>query len=123
MPPLLDVTIDSKKKPIIFKLYDYQKGGIDIVDQKIGYNSCKERARHRMIVAFSYLLHTCRENASTVLAKSRETDLKKENTFQFGWQLAMDLIRSQCQSRTTVGLQYSNQRKIEAVFRQQISAI
>ena len=37
LPVLLGVTQDNgKKKPSIIKFYDFTKGGMDIVDQKIG---------------------------------------------------------------------------------------
>lgn len=41
-PPLLGVTKDNKKtKPATYKLYDFTKGGTDIVAQRAGFYSCK----------------------------------------------------------------------------------
>lgn len=35
---LLGVTIDDKKeKPQLVKVYDFSKGGTDVMDQRIGY--------------------------------------------------------------------------------------
>ena len=34
--PILGVSQNPKKKPAIYKLYDYTKGGTDIIDQRMG---------------------------------------------------------------------------------------
>lgn len=42
MQPLMGVTKeDDKKKPAIYKLYDFTKGGTDIIDQRIGFYTCR----------------------------------------------------------------------------------
>ena len=44
MRPLLGVTSDDgKKKPAFYKLYDFTKGGMDIVDQKFGNYTVKTK--------------------------------------------------------------------------------
>ena len=59
MRPLLGVTSDDgKKKPALYKLYDFTKGGMDIVDQKFGNYTVKTKSRKWTTVAFSYLLDT-----------------------------------------------------------------
>ena len=43
--PLHGVTRDDKKKkPAIFKLYDFTKGGTDVVDQRMASYSCKAKS-------------------------------------------------------------------------------
>ena len=43
---LLGVTMDgNKSKPALIKLYDFTKGGTDIVDQKMGFYSTKTKSR------------------------------------------------------------------------------
>ncbi|XP_020896597.1 piggyBac transposable element-derived protein 3 [Exaiptasia diaphana] len=64
--PLLGVTKDDKKfKPAIFKLYDFTKGGTDIVDQRVGFYSCKSKSPRWTMIAFFFLLDTCRVNSCT----------------------------------------------------------
>ena len=36
---------DDKKEPAVYKLYDFTKGGTDIVDQKISFYNCKTKSR------------------------------------------------------------------------------
>ena len=46
MEPLLGVTKDDqKKKPALYKFYDFTKGGTDIVDQKMGSYTVKPKYR------------------------------------------------------------------------------
>ena len=56
MSPLLGVTTDENiRKPAILKLYDFTKGGTDVVEQKIGTYTVKSKSRKWTLVAFSYL--------------------------------------------------------------------
>ena len=69
LDPILGVTKDDEKqKPVLYKLYDFTKGGTDIVDQKMGTYTVKSKSRKWIMVAFSYLLDTIRVNACTILA-------------------------------------------------------
>ena len=94
--PILGVTKDDgKSKLAIIKLYDYTKGGTDIVDQKIGKYSVKPKASKWTVCAFSYILDITRVNVVTL---SRLNDSKSPKAhrnkffFLFGWNLAMQLI-------------------------------
>ena len=42
-PPLLGVTNYDKKKPGIYKFYDYTKGGTDAMDYRLGINTVKTK--------------------------------------------------------------------------------
>ena len=45
MQPILEVTQDDgKKKPALIELHDFTKGGIDVVDQKMGNYSVKPKS-------------------------------------------------------------------------------
>ena len=92
MEPLLGVTDDDKKSPALIKLYDFTKGGTGIVDQKIGLYFVKTRSWRCPSVAFSYLLDTNRVNPSTVYALNNNIDLKRVNSFNFGFQIAESLV-------------------------------
>jgi hypothetical protein len=104
--PILGVTKDDgKKKPAIIKLYDFTKGGTDIVDQKIGFYSVKPKSRRWTIAAFSYILDTIRVNAGTIMALNTNTDAKKINSFEFGTELAESLVMPHIRTRNKNGLQ------------------
>ena len=66
LDPILGVTKDDEKqKPALYKLYDFTKGGTDIVDQKMGTYTVKSKSRKWTMVAFSYLLDTIRVSSRT----------------------------------------------------------
>ena len=45
MQPLMGVTKnDEKKKPAIYKFFDYAKGGSDIVDQRMRFYTCETKS-------------------------------------------------------------------------------
>lgn len=110
---------DLKSKPALYKLYDFTKGGTDIVDQKMMYYSCKAKSRKWTIVAFSYLLDTCRVNASTVLNLNQDKDLQKLSSFDFGFNLVMDLVRPFIENRSRNGLTSDVVREIKLVLGKQ----
>ena len=46
MEPIVGVTKDDQKsKPQMYKLYDFTKGGTDIIDQKMGTYTTKSKSR------------------------------------------------------------------------------
>ena len=103
--PLQGVTKDDgKKKPAIIKLYDFTKGGTDVVDQRMGSYSCKMKSCKWTLVAFSYILDTTRVNAQTIHALKQNKDPKATDSFDFGWSLAEALIGPHVQRRSKVGL-------------------
>ena len=66
--PLLGTTKDDgKKKPALYKLYDFTEGGTDVVDQKVGAYSVKLKSKRWTIAAFSYILDTVRVNACMLI--------------------------------------------------------
>ena len=73
LEPLLAVTRDDgKKTPQIYKVYDFTKGGTDIIDQRAQYYICKVKYNRWTIAVFSYILDNSRINASTVLALNKK---------------------------------------------------
>ena len=91
--PLATTKDDNKSKPGIYKLYDFFKGGTEIIDQKMGFYSCKLKSKRWAMNAFLYVLDTCRVNASTIYAMNN--DLQPQNTkcVNFGFKLVMSLVR------------------------------
>ena len=117
MEPLLGVTKDDqKKKPALYKFYDFTKDGTDIVDQKMGSYIVKPKCRRWVMVEFSYLLDTIRVNSSTVLALNKKVDPKKVVSFDNGYLLAKQLVMPQILRRNRNGLNVSVLKKIELVI-------
>ena len=117
MELLLGVTKDNqKKKPALYKFYDFTKGGTDIVDQKMGSYTVKLKCRRWVMVAFSYLLDIIRVNSSTVLALNKKVDPKKVVSFDNGYLLAKQLVMPQILRRNRNGLNVSVLKKIELLI-------
>ena len=117
MQPLLGTTKDDgKKKPAIYKLYDFTKGGTDVMDQRMATFNCKTKSNRWTIAAFVYMLDICRVNAATVLAMNRGSNPRKVNSYDFGMDLALRLIRPHVQQRSLTGLQISIGYKIDLLL-------
>ena len=105
MEPILGVTKDDQKfKPQMYKLYDFTKGGTDIIDQKMGTYTTKSKSRKWSRVAFSYLLDTIRVNSSTLIELNKNHDTKLANSFNFGYELATQLLIPHILKRPRNGL-------------------
>ena len=103
--PLLGTTIDDeRKKPALIKLYDFTKGGTDIVDQKIGFYTTKTKSRRWTMTAFSYLLDTIRVNAGTIYALNNAEDPRKVHSLDFIFRLGESLIMPEISRRPREGL-------------------
>ena len=76
-----------KKKPKIYKVYEFTNGGTYILDRRAKYYICKVKSNKWTIAAFSYILDNRRINASTILALNKKDDPWKVNSLDFGWEL------------------------------------
>ena len=74
------------------------------------------KSRRYIVVVFSYLLDTCRNNASTVRALNKQQDSTKMDSFAFGMNVKMKLVLPfvECQSRN--GLTINIVQKIKLVL-------
>ena len=114
MRPLMGITSDDKKqKPALFKLYDFTKGGTDVVDQRIGYYTTKAKSHRWSITAFYYMLDTARVNAQTIYSLKKKKDPRKSNSFDIGFELVMSLVLPHMARRPYRGLRSSIIKKIE----------
>ena len=86
------------------------------MDQRMASFSCKTKSNRWTIAAFAYILDVCRVNAATVLALNRRSDPRKMNSYDFGMDLALALIRPHVQRRSLTGLQTSIRYKIDLVL-------
>ena len=113
MKPILGTTTDDrKKKPAIMKLYDFTKGGTDIVDQRAQSYTTKAQTNRWTVVAFYFLLDTCRVNASTVFAMNTGEDPRAIDSYEFGWKIVAALVHPYIAERSLTGLTHSVKRKI-----------
>ena len=52
-PPILGITKDDRKSKLgIYKVYDFTKGGTDIIDQRMIFYTCKPKSRKWKITVF-----------------------------------------------------------------------
>ena len=113
---LLGITMDDdKKKPALYKLYDFNKGGTDIVDQTFGTYTVKPKCRKWSIATFSYLLDTACVNASTIVALNKEESPKKVNSFDFAYDLARSFVLPLIYRRPRNGLNMPTLGKISFI--------
>ena len=114
--PILGLTkVDGKSKPAIINFYDFTKGGTDIVDQIMGKHTVKLMSSKWTIAAFSYIIDAACVNAPAVSRMDNQNKPRQRSkSFDFGWEVAMSLIRPQLQHRHTHsnGLQKYTQRAI-----------
>ena len=66
--------------------------------------------------AFSYVLDTCRVNASTIYAMNNDLQSQNIKSVDFGFELAMSLIRPHIEQRSLIDINSSVVRKIEIVL-------
>ena len=65
--------------------------------------SCKTKSNRWTIAPFAYILNICRVNAATVLAMNRGSDTHKVNSYNFGMDLALRLIRHMSNNFPSLG--------------------
>eukprot|EP00112_Aurelia_sp_Birch-Aquarium-sp1_P021632 Seg5874.3 transcript_id=Seg5874.3/GoldUCD/mRNA.D3Y31 product="hypothetical protein" protein_id=Seg5874.3/GoldUCD/D3Y31 len=103
--PILGVTKDDdKEKPAQYKLYDFTKGGTDVVDLKMASSTSKPKSNRWPIVAFSFIIDEARVNANTIYALNKKTLPTKISSFDFAWDMAKSLTIPQIEQRSPHGL-------------------
>ena len=74
-PPILGVTEDDGKSDLrIYKVYDFAKGGTDIINQRMRFYTCKPKSRKWRITVFDYVNDMARVNLSTTFALQKKYD-------------------------------------------------
>ena len=112
--PLLGNTMDDgKNKPAIYKLYDFTKGGTDIVDQRMGFYSSKVKSRRWSIVGFSYILDTARVNAGTLFALNQNKNPLQQDSFEFGMKIVYSLVKPFISQRNLLRVSPVVKKKVE----------
>ena len=123
-PPLLGTTKDDEKdKPALYKLYDFMKGGTDIIVQRMWFYSLKLKSRRWTITAFCYVLDMARVNAFIVMLMNQKKDPKKIDSFQFGYALVDALVKPFILIRSTNGLNWIIRLKMEWTTGEKLAAV
>ncbi len=122
-PPIIGTTKDKKKKPAIMKVYDFTKGGTDIMDQKMSNYSTRTKSKKWTRSAFSYILDTARINAQTIYAANIGRDVHKLDSHKFGWELARELVLPFMEQRSLAGLHFSVKQKMSAFMGKPLESI
>ena len=121
MRPLPGATRDDGyHKPAIIKLYNFTKGGTDIVDQLNDYHTCRSPTFRWDVMALFYMLDTIRVNSKTIWCIKQGLDVQKFKSFDFAWELAMQLIEPFIRSRNINGLPRMTLERKERVLGEKI---
>ena len=111
---------DGYHNPAMIKLYDFTKGGTDIVDQLNHYHTCRSRKFRWDVVALFYMLDTIRVNSKTIWCIKQGPDVQKFKSFDFAWELAMQLLKPFIRSRNISGLPRMTLERMERVLGEKI---
>ena len=95
---------------------DFTKVGTDIIDQTIGFYTCKPKSRKCTITVFSYVIDIARVNWSTTFAFQKKYDPCKQDAFEYCYILWYQLVKPFIPSRSLNGLTTLVRPKIELVI-------
>ena len=119
-PTLMGVTKDeNRKKPAIYKMYDYSKGGTDVVDQKMSYYSTNTKSARWTLTVFAYMLDTARVNSQTLFCLNNNINpgARNNSSFRYGWNIVLALVTPHLQRRAiSKGLHYKTHDKIKFIL-------
>ena len=73
------------KKPLSYKINDYTKGGIDILNQRMGSYTTKYKTRKWTLVTLSYVLGMAHINSQAIYVINNSKE--DVDSFEFGWGL------------------------------------
>ena len=100
-PFLGTTTDDGKNKAMLYKLYNFTNGQMDIVNQQMGFYTSKVKGRKWLMVPFPYILDMARVNASTLFLLNHKKDPLKQYSFVFGMSVS-PFIQQRKQSRLSL---------------------
>ena len=70
-----------------------------VLDQRMSNYSTRSKSNRWTLVVFFYMLDTARVNSQSVHSLNAGIDPRKSNSFRFGWDLSMQLLRPHVQRR------------------------
>ena len=97
------ITEDNKRKPAIFKFYDYTKGRTDQDDYRLSANTVNTKSKRWTMSTFRYIMDTMRVNAQPILALNTGASPTSTNSIDFCWDLATTLAKSHMKHRRQRG--------------------
>ena len=114
MHNIVKVTQDQRQKPNVHIMYDYTKGGVDIVDLLSTHHSTRMKTKRWPINALAFGLDTCRTNSKTILADNKV----QFHNFEFIYELGKSLFLPNIERRyaNQIGLQISIINKMRKVL-------
>lgn len=127
MPPFLGVTVDDgKNKPQIYKLYDFSKGGTDIIDARMAKYSSSSKSRKWTLTVLAYMMDVARVNSQTIWSFNNDQNPRTSNSFLFGYELSKQLVLPLIERRAVpplVGIPISVQSKMSVMLGRPIHSI
>ena len=116
-PPILGITKDDGKSNLgIYKVYDFTKRVTDIIDQRMGFSTCKPKSRKFAITVFNYVIDMTRVNSSTTFALQNKYYPCKQDSFEYCYTLLYQLVKPFIKSGSLNGLTSFVRQKIELVI-------
>ena len=112
----------AKASPLFTNYTTFPKAEQTLLIKKMGFYSCKSKSKRWTMNAFSYILDTCRVNASTIYAMNNDLHPRNIKSVDFGFELAMSLISPHIEQQSLIGINSSVVRKIEIVLGKKISS-
>ena len=97
-------------------MYDFTKGGTDIIDQRMGFYTCKPKFRKWIVTVFNYVIDMAHVNSSTTFALEKKYDPCKQDSFEYCYTLLHQLVKPFMQSRSLNGLTTLVRQKIELII-------
>ena len=97
-------------------MYDFTKEGTDIIDHRMGFNTCKPKSKKWKITVFSYFIDMARVNSCTTFALQEKYDPCKQDSFEYCYTLLYQLVKPFIQLRSLNGLATLLRQKIELVI-------
>ena len=86
-------------------MYDFTKGGTDIINQRMGFYTCKPKSKKWIITVFSYVIDMAHVNSSTTFSLQKKYDFCKQDSFEYCYTLLYQLVKPYytCETKDRVG--------------------
>ena len=97
-------------------MYDFTKGGTDIIHQRMAFYTCKPKSRTWTTTVLSCIIDMVRVNSSTTFVLQKKYDPCKQYSFEYCYSLLYQLIKPSMQSRSLNSLTTLVRQKIELVI-------
>ena len=105
------VTEDQGRKPSVHAMYNYTKGGVDVVDLLSTSHSTRIKCKQWPLNAFAFILDTCRSNAKTILQTNRINKSSFEFTYSIGKALGFSADRRRCENSNGLQIKIVNKMR------------